>query len=485
MFIDQWFMELQKRLERLEQEWPKATKEKKEELYREILQLRSYSDQMIDLWLKYEEKLNEVCRYVQHEKAFPKKYEKVLEMNDDSIGTSGIAHQQERFKRAEGYYQLRLYDLAQKELAPLVEEMPNWEFGRLYYAYSLYFCNQKELAMKEFRLVSKTAISPQIVSISCNALGCMLGEEQKWIEAIPVYEKAIEVRPGYREAMYNLAIALLEEGEYEECIYWCEKLLDDKEKDWQTQVLYLRAIRHFYQLQPIEEASKLLSMSEPSSDLEPDTLRELAILSEETGHYRHAISCYRFLVDKRPMDIAFWHALARNTWLLHGATAAIPIIKKAITLSPTDIICQLTYAWMQLDVGEHLNARKVFQKIMEMDREGNYPLALMGMVFSFVSEGDYQEAKRLAFSFTELQNEYMQMMGHYQLSWVHLREGNLELSNYHLGSGKRMEAKYSDHSTVDGLSSGLNQMSAMLRKSDNHEQVKKQNAGFFLPLPNR
>ncbi|MGE5703821.1 MAG: hypothetical protein ACM32O_14950 [Clostridia bacterium] len=67
MYIDDWFQSLTKRIRAIEHEWPQATDFRKQELLSKLWELRQASDQVVDLWLQYEEKLSNVMKQIDQE----------------------------------------------------------------------------------------------------------------------------------------------------------------------------------------------------------------------------------------------------------------------------------------------------------------------------------------------------------------------------------------------------------------------------------
>lgn len=495
IFIEDWFDELHQKMAHIEEDWATASTEKQEHLIRQLKQLRTCSDQVIDLWLKYEEKLNEVIRMIKQTSDIPvspkvnlyEEHQKPSESIDVGEGTKGIEkelqqplvlstllegdqpqkeQQRELYERAEGFYHLRLYEQAKQHFASFLEQAPDWESGRLYYAYSLYYCLDHELALKEFRLLTRTAVSPKVVSISYNALGCMYVQEQNWLEAMQAFEMALSVRPQYAESRYNLAICYLEQGETEETMNICEQLLEEQDQDWELQVLYLRAVRQLFAQYPQKDIEIMLRMYEPNRNLDSPTLWELAMLAEQAGFYQHALSCYQFLLERQPLDAGIWHAVAWNKWLLDGPTQAMPALKKALTLAPEHPDYLFSFGWMKLATGEITTARIAFSKILNATE--NHHLGLLGLIYAHEGEGAYDQAKDLATTLIEKQDQYSQMLGHYQLGKLSLQQGNQMEASQYLEKAR----SYSD------VIPEVNQWWERCKNAEDQVQGNKQTAGI-------
>jgi hypothetical protein len=93
----------------------------------------------------------------------------------------------------------------------------------------------------------------------------------------------------------------------------------------------------------------------------------MAKVYEERGQIRRAQLCYRYLAELLPQEGWVWHGLAWNSWLVAGADAAIPLLKKAITLAPDNLDFLFSYGWILLFAGDLTGARLVFAANLRRD----------------------------------------------------------------------------------------------------------------------
>jgi len=446
MKIEDWFQGLRNRAETIEQKWPKASEQERIELADQLFYLRQVSDRVVDLWLQFEERLSHTIRHVkQLEGQGPSDKgeqgtefkELQQEMKKDTAETEPSNHTQEQvyeyehlFRRGEGFYHLRMYPDARKCFSELVAAAPDWETGRLYYAYSLLFCGDKGQAMREFRLLCKSASSPNIVSISYNALGCILAEEAQWLEAMQAFKEALEAVPDQADARFNLALCYYRDGDAQEAVDESAKYLEAHEHDWEAQMLWLRAAKH---LQGMDETAVLEppdSLNLPARELDSETLQEMAVLYEALGHHHRAQICYHFLTERFPKEGWAWHGLAWHTWLISGTRRAGTLMKKAISLAPDQVDFLFSFGWMRLFDGDIEASMEAFRQILEKERTNR--LAQSGMISAYEKRGDIQAAKQLAKSFLTDEQPYIQSLGYFHLGRLAMGEEEWPLAEQYL-----------------------------------------------------
>ncbi|MFD2371730.1 tetratricopeptide repeat protein [Brevibacillus sp. GCM10020057] len=450
MNIDEWFHDLRKKVETIEEKWPGASEEERLQLVDQLYHLRQVSDTVVDHWLQFEERLSETIRRVKEmEGQLPPAEGKVPAAAANEAASTAASIQDENeadapkkaapdsqkkesnpyepmFRRGEGFYHLRMYQDAKKCFAELIEQSPDWESGRLYYAYSLLFSEEREAALREFRLLSRSASSPAVVAISYNAIGCILAEERKWLEAAQAFKQSLEVKPDQEEARYNLALCYFKDGDAKEALDEIEKCLHRDENDWEAQLLWLRAAQKLQAMDVNAELTPPASLQLPSRELDNETLQEMASLYESAGNYHRAQVCYHFLTERLPREGWAWHGLAWNTWLIAGTKRAITLLKKAISLSPQHNDFIFSYGWMLLFDGDVDKAMAVFRRLLERDRDNR--LGQSGMISAYEKLGELQAAKRLAKQFADDPEPYVQSLGYFHLGRLALVEENWRLA---------------------------------------------------------
>lgn len=171
-------------------------------------------------------------------------------------------------------------------LAMSVEEDPNDDRNAFYYARELYFYNQRDLSIKEFKrhLSLPTAVWAPERAASMRYLAKMdTDNAQSWLE------QAIKQAPGRREALVELAMHHYGHGNWQPCYDSATAALSIKEKPldylcedfaWGALPLDLAAISSF-NLKKLDEA---VQYGEKALELDPDNER----LQKNVIYYRAA-----------------------------------------------------------------------------------------------------------------------------------------------------------------------------------------------------
>lgn len=418
MYIDDWFQSLTQRIRAIEHEWPKATDSRKQELLSKLWELRHASDQVVDLWLQYEEKLSNAMKQITGEQERAEKEQRAAKGKLPSLPFSAETNAAgeesgELYRKGEGFYHLRLYEEARGYFRELVAKSPDWETGRLYYAYSLLFCDDKQAALREFRLLSKSALSPGVSAISCNAIGCMLAEEGKWLEARQAFCESLGHHPTQAQAMYNLALSHLHDGEPDEAMEILDTYLVNEPNDWEAHIAWLQAAKSIAAKERawFKEAPARLQL--PIRQLDPEIIHEIALFFEANGQNDRAYNCYRHLTERSGQDDWAWHGLAWNAWMIKGMQHAIPLLKKAISLAPGNLDYLFSYGWLLLFDEEASDAANVFRFVLS--RNPGHHLALAGLIVATERLGEYGEAKTIANSLSMQNESYLRALGNYHL----------------------------------------------------------------------
>lgn len=469
MMVEQYFAELTTKLEAIARQWPQATEKARLSLANDLLELRKASDQVIDLWMRFEEMLSTVIKTVKGESligytqgtaaANPANNEQDelpdSAGNDASTGgedpafaasepgqPDGIHPHEHLFRKGEGFYHLRLYQDARKCFDELMKHSPDWEMGRLYYSYSLLLSGDKERALKEFRLLSRTSSSPKVTSISYNAIGCLLAEENQWLEAAQAFKAAIAEAADYADAHFNLALCYLHDEEVEDAFATIERYMELEQDDWEAETIWLRAASS---LQKSDAQTKELIAPErlrvPTRSLDSKTLYEMATMYEGRGQIHRAQLCYIYLRERLPKEGWVYQGLAWNTWLIAGTRKAVPLIKKAITLDPDHLDFQFTYGWMLLFEGDAEGAQAVFRAILQ--KKSDHHLTRSGMVTVYERLGELENARMLARQFLqESTDPYLQSLGYYHLGRLAFAEEKWLLADQYFRRIKRHDHQF-------------------------------------------
>jgi tetratricopeptide (TPR) repeat protein len=438
--MEAFFSVLTAKLQEIARAWPNAGDEKRLLLANELLELRKMSDQVVDQWLLFEESLSHVINTLKEEKMNGGKQPQptvhsLCQGEDPAAGNADhqaggqvVLHPHlHTYRKGEGFYHLRLYQDARKCFADLLQQSPDWEIGRLYYAYSLLFCEERGEAMKEFRLLSRSASSPKVTAISYNAIGCLLAEEAQWLEAGQAFKAALHEFPAYAEAQFNLALCCLQDGEAKEALEAVEGYLQQVHDDWEAETLWLRAAKQLGAAGNGAETIPPARLQSPAKHLDSRTLQEMASMYEAKGQIHRAQLCYVYLREQLPREGWVYQGLAWTTWLIAGTRKALPLIKKAVSLSPDNLDFHFSYGWMLLFDGLVEKAVAVFRFILH--KQADHRLAQSGLVAAYERLGETDSAKAIAERFLAEADPYLKSLGYYHLGRLAVIQENWKLAD--------------------------------------------------------
>jgi len=153
-----------------------------------------------------------------------------------------------------------------------------------------------ELGLREFLIAER--FDPRDETIQ-HSLGVTYYEKGKIAEAEAHLRRAIELKPDFHEARYNLAVLLLRQGHWDECIQQAARLVDDP-----TFIAPWRALTTqgwcTYRAGRVEEARHLLELSRDYEAKDSTTLLNLGILEAEQGNRRQAIALLEEALELKP-----------------------------------------------------------------------------------------------------------------------------------------------------------------------------------------
>lgn len=430
MKFEEYFQTLLHQIDRIERDWETADTNRQLMLATELREHREISDRIVDQWIQYEEKLSNLIKKIKSSAQALKENSHIppapvteMQKKDDLLESY-----QHLFRKGEGFYHLRLFEDAKKHFATLLAEYPDWEHGRLYYGYSLLFSDEKEAALKEFRLLSRSACSPKVAAISYNAIGSILAQERHYMEAEQSFQAALETVSDHPESLYNLALCYLQQGDAQEAMDTIEKYLAQYENDWEAHIIWLRADKLLAK-QERKERIPPISLQLPTRDTDPQLLREMAMIHEANGKIHLAQLCYRYLVEEYPLQGWAWHGLAWNTWLITGEERAFALIKKAVSLAPKNVDFLFSYGWMHLCAGRLEKATEIFRFVLSRNRK--HFLSQSGLITVYARQGEYVNAKKLAQTFLDEPDPYVQSLGYYHLGRLAVLEENWQLAKHY------------------------------------------------------
>lgn len=185
--VQQWFASLHDKLDELIRHYPIATSAEKSRMREQWNMLKGASDEMVENWLRLEDK---------------------LAMFQEMDQQGGIAEQAEEllapFHKGQGYFKLQMYRQAAEQLEETVRAYPDMLSARLVLAMSYMHLKEWMEAHRHFRLIAALAEDAKLQAISYNALGCIQAVYANLEQAQRFFRKALEADPTFRDPQLNL-----------------------------------------------------------------------------------------------------------------------------------------------------------------------------------------------------------------------------------------------------------------------------------------
>jgi tetratricopeptide (TPR) repeat protein len=173
-------------LDEIAKDYPLATGDKKAKLDEKLQVLKAMSDEFIESWLLFEEKMGSVLS----PEADPSKW-----LHNNLLELESPAKQSEQFARGQGYYKLLMYDLAIREFEDLVRREPDFLLARIYLAMAYLRCGETADAYRHFQFLLPLTDNNTIKAISYNAMGCIQMHNQNMAKACEYFKKAYASSP--------------------------------------------------------------------------------------------------------------------------------------------------------------------------------------------------------------------------------------------------------------------------------------------------
>ncbi|MFU2106659.1 tetratricopeptide repeat protein [Paenibacillus larvae] len=172
-----------------------ATGAAKQELEEQLTALKAMSDECIEQWLLFEEKLSQFV----HSATM-----KTPTLHQDLLELDWTGKQSEEFLRGQGYFKLYMYRQAIQEFEKLVQKEPDFLLARIYLAMG--YLKQGELpeAKRHFQLLAPLVDNAQMKAITYNALGCIQFSSKHLDQAFEYFKKAYSADPSIVEPLLNL-----------------------------------------------------------------------------------------------------------------------------------------------------------------------------------------------------------------------------------------------------------------------------------------
>lgn len=178
-------------LDEIMKEYPISQGTRKHELEEQLQALKAMSDDYIEQWMMFEEKMSAI----------------VQDAEDKPAG-EWLHHglHTETFRRGQGYYKLFMFEQAIQEFEQLVQQYSDFLIARIYLAMGYLQTGDLDEASRQFHLIVQLTENRKFLAISYNALGCIQAKRGNSDPACEYFKKAIDLDPTYSDPSTNLEI---------------------------------------------------------------------------------------------------------------------------------------------------------------------------------------------------------------------------------------------------------------------------------------
>jgi tetratricopeptide (TPR) repeat protein len=184
--IREWFASLHEMLDGLIDRYPGASDEERSGLREQWRMLKRVSDEVVESWLQFEDKLA------------------VFRELDQKMPDAPPEMAPESFLKGQGYFKLHMFSQAAACLEQCVKEHPDLLVARLYLAMSQMHLQQWTEAQRHFQLVAVLAEDARMQAIAYNALGCIMAVFAQLEQAQAWFHKALQADPTFQDPRHNL-----------------------------------------------------------------------------------------------------------------------------------------------------------------------------------------------------------------------------------------------------------------------------------------
>ena len=300
-------------LEQVENELRKVgnNKEKRQQCYDRLLELRKRMDRCVEFWLRFEEKINDM----------QEEYNFLLpdELPDSflhAFGGSNLMPEEEladytssterrgvkplllqidnevcirSFRRGLGFLELAMMDEAIQEFKTVISQEPDLLLAHLCLGVAYAERGMGDEAMRELRLVQALTEDPQTNAIVHNALGNVYADREQYELALKEFCRVIDLDPEFAVAQFNLGAVYYNLKEYKKSVDAFEAVKVKFPKDWET---YFFLGKGYKRLNNDEEALVNLLKASYLAPQDPFVAFELGIVYDNLGETRRALECY-------------------------------------------------------------------------------------------------------------------------------------------------------------------------------------------------
>lgn len=171
-------------------QYPYANTAERNKLDEQLQVLKAMSDECIEQWLLFEEKMRGFYLY-KHQYLSISKGDSSSELLENQLSED----QSKEFNKGQGYYKLSMFDEAIGSFSHVVKRNPHFMLGRAYLAMGHMRKGDYYEAARHFQFLIQLTNNAKLKAISYNIMGCIQYEQRNLEKAVEYFTKAFHYDP--------------------------------------------------------------------------------------------------------------------------------------------------------------------------------------------------------------------------------------------------------------------------------------------------
>ncbi len=307
-------------LEEIEEKLESTKDHDYENIKKQLINLRSSIDECIGYWIGFEEKLWELQEKYnidipdQLDESLVMAYLDVETTQDDQDILNEILSMEasdksqncntkekpspiETLERGLGYFDLLMYDEAEKELEKAINSNPNMSIAHFFLGLVNSEKGNFEKGLKELRLVLALIEDDEMKGVIYNFIGNIYVKQHELEKALINFSRACECSPNFFDANFNLGATYFNLGKFNKSESAFNNALQIKEDDWEAHLSLGKALCYqgkFHEALNSYKRALTLNPKEARIHFEIGLVHELLQNEETARHeYEKAKNCLK------------------------------------------------------------------------------------------------------------------------------------------------------------------------------------------------
>jgi len=204
------FQSMNEKLDGILEALPASHGTKHESLLEQLQELREMSDEIIEEWLLFEEKMARANQRPQPVEAAASKSAEPLFESLDSQPESPAQSMQ--YQRGEGYFKLYMFPEAAREFDAVVRAYPDFLQARLFLALCFLQSENVAEASSHLQIIISLAGDGKMKAVAYNAMGCVQAVKGNVEQACECFRTSHSLDPNFKDPVYNLKACQIDGG---------------------------------------------------------------------------------------------------------------------------------------------------------------------------------------------------------------------------------------------------------------------------------